>query len=339
MRTVLGKIGVLGALLGFAVVPHAVQAKSAKEYRKDYQRPKSVPYPDENKYSKAREELGKTLFFDPRLSSSNWISCATCHNPAFSWGDGLPLATGHGMKILGRRTPTILNLAWGEDALFWDGRSDSLEDQALGPIEAAGEMNLPLDQMEKKLQAIASYKPLFEKAYPKEGITRDTVAKAIATYERGVVSGEAPFDRYVKGDDKAISKAAQRGFVLFNEKARCNICHSGWRFTDDSFHDIGVPGKDLGRGKVLEEASLNHAFKTPTLRNADHRGPFMHDGSEADLAAVIDLYNIGGREKRKTLSKDIKPLGLTKSEQADLIEFLHTLTSEDKPVTVPVMPR
>lgn len=312
---------------------------TAKDWRPDYKRPAKVPYPKENQYTKSREILGKTLFFDPRLSKSNWISCATCHNPAFSWGDGLPLSIGHGMKTLERRTPTILNLAWGEDSLFWDGRSDSLEDQALGPIVAAGEMNLPLDEMVKKLKSIKPYKKLFDKAYPKEGITEETVAKAIATYERGVVSADAPFDKYIKGNSKAISKSAQKGFKLFNEKARCNICHSGWRFTDDSFHDIGVIGDDKGRGAHLEEESLNFAFKTPTLRNADHRGPFMHNGTEKTLADVIELYNLGGRVKRKTLSVDMKPLNLTDAEKKDLENFLLTLTSQDKAVSIPVMPR
>ena len=326
------------ALSQSAIFERIATAKSADAYKKDYTRPSSIPYPKENTYSDARMELGKALFFDPRLSGSDWISCATCHNPAFSWGDGLPRAVGHGMKTLGRRTPTILNLAWGE-LMFWDGRSDSLEDQSLGPIEAAGEMNLPHDEMLKKLNKIDAYKPLFEKAYPKEGITKNTVAKAIATFERTVVSAEAPFDRWVKGEENAISASAKKGFVLFNEKANCAVCHSGWRFTDDGFHDIGIKGSDKGRGAVLEEDSLNYTFKTPTLRNVDHRGPYMHDGSEADLEEVIELYNLGGRVRRSTISAEVRKLNLTKSEQKDLINFLKTLTSNDKPVAAPMLPR
>ena len=314
-----------------------VDAK-AKKYFSEYKRPSKIPYPKDNQYSKARVELGKILFFDPRLSASKWISCATCHNPALSWGDGLPKGIGHGMNPVGRRTPTILNLAWGE-LMFWDGRSDSLEDQALGPIEAAGEMNLPHDELITRLKSIASYKPYFDRAYPGEGITTKTVGRAIATFERTVVSGEAPFDRWIKGNKKAVSESAKRGFVLFNEKAECSVCHSGWRFTDDGFHDIGVPGKDKGRGAVLQVADLNFTFKTPTLRNVDHRAPFMHDGSEATLEDTIDLYNEGGRVRRPTISPNVKKLGLTSQEKRDLVAFLKTLTSQDKAVKIPMLPR
>src|SRR5262249_26848561 len=161
-----------------------------------------------------------------------WTSCASCHNPALSWGDGLPRAIGHGMQQLGRRTPTILNLAWGH-LLFWDGRASSLEEQALGLIASPGEMNMPLDELLSRITSIAEYRPLFEQAFPNESITKETVAKAIATYERTIVSGKAPFDRWVEGQSDAISEDAKRGFALFNGKANCAKCHGGWRFTDD----------------------------------------------------------------------------------------------------------
>ncbi len=317
----------------------AAFAAEPKAYLSSYKRPKDIPFPKDNLHSQAREDLGRTLFFDPRLSGSDWISCATCHNPALSWGDGLPKGLGHGMKVLGRRTPTILNLAWGE-LMMWDGRADSLEAQALGPVEAEGEMNLPLDQMIGKLEGMSSYKPLFDKAYPGEGINKSTIAKAIATFERTVVSGEAPFDRWVKGDAKAVTENAKRGFVLFNEKALCSQCHSGWRFTDDSFHDIGVAGDDIGRGKIMPDFEvLQGAFKTPTLRNVDHRAPYMHDGSEKTLEEVVDFYDKGGKQRRPTVSEHVKPLGLSGEEKADLVAFLRTLTSRDKPVVIPMLPR
>jgi cytochrome c peroxidase len=304
-----------------------------------YMRPSTIPAPKENAHTPEREALGRTLFFDPRLSASEWISCATCHNPALSWGDGLPRSIGHGMKTLGRRTPTILNLAWAE-SFFWDGRADSLEQQALGPIEAAGEMNLPLDQLVGKLREIAGYRTMFEKAYSGEGITRDTIAKAIANFERTAVSGIAPFDRWAAGDESALSEQAKRGFVVFNEQGRCATCHQGWRFTDDSFHDIGVETDDVGRGKLLADIPpMQSAFKTPTLRNADHRGPYMHNGSVATLAAVVDLYDRGGLARRPSLSPEIKPLGLSDRQKQDLVAFLHTLTSEDRPMIVPMLPR
>lgn len=312
---------------------------AANELKAKYRRPDSVKYPTNNVFTPAREELGRALFFDPRLSGSNWISCASCHNPALDWGDGLPKAIGHGMKVLGRRTPTVLNLAWAE-AMFWDGRADTLEEQALGPIEAAGEMNLPLDEMEAKLRAIPGYAPLFERAYPGESISRKTVAKALATFERTIASGDAPFDRWVKGDAHAMSEGATRGFALFTGKANCATCHSSWRFTDDSFHDIGAGGADRGRGAVLPDIEVSQfAFKTPTLRNVDRRAPYLHDGSIATLQDVIELYDRGGHVTRPSLSREIRPLKLTAQEKGDLIAFLRALTSEDRPITVPALPR
>ena len=305
----------------------------------DYTRPADVPYPEDNAYTGDRELLGRMLFFDPRLSGSNWISCASCHNPGFSWSDALPRAVGHGMQQLGRRTPTILNLAWAP-ALFWDGRAESLEQQALGPIQAPGEMNLRLDELVRRLEGIEGYRSLFGRAYPGDGISPDTIARALATFERGVVSAEAPFDRWVAGDDGAIAQAAQRGFQLFNEKARCNVCHTGWRFTDDSFYDIGVVSDDRGRGAITPDIEPAHfAFKTPTLRNVVQRAPYLHDGSGATLDDVIELYDRGGLVRRQSLSPEIQPLGLTPEEKSDLVAFLETLTSPDPDTRIPTLPR
>lgn len=323
---------------GLVDAAHAAGKADINALKKEYARPKSIPFPDDNKYSKARYELGKKLFFDPRLSGSNMISCASCHNPSFSWGDSLALGVGHGHKTLGRRTPTILNLAW-DDLLMWDGRAESLEQQALGPIEASVEMNMAIDNLPEKLKTIEEYVPLFEAAYPGEGVTLQTVGKAIATFERTVVSSKAPFDEWLAGDEDAISDSAKRGFVLFNTKANCVECHSSWRFTDGSFHDIGLPSKDVGRGKFFPEVvTMQHAFKTPTLRNVDRRGPFMHDGSLADLMEVMDHYS-EGFIKRDSLSTSMKRLDLSKDEKKDLVEFLHTLTSVDEPIPYPVLPR
>ncbi len=313
--------------------------KSLTSMRNEYLRPQSIPFPKDNPHTRLSENLGRTLFFDPRLSGSNWISCATCHNPAFSWGDGLAKGIGSGMKSLGRRTPTILNLAWGE-LMMWDGRFDSLESQALAPVSEEGEMNLPHDRMLQKLQAIPGYVELFAKAFPDEGLTTSTVAKALATFERTVVSGTAPFDRWIKGNEKAISSEAKMGFEIFNGKALCSKCHSGWRFTDDSFHDIGLADEDKGRGKILPDIEvMQHAFKTPTLRNVDHRGPYMHDGSEVTLEDVVEFYNQGGKSKRPSISEHIRPLRLSEKEKSDLVEFLKTLTSQDKAVRIPILPR
>lgn len=305
----------------------------------DYKRPTEIPFPDENPFSEAKSRLGQALYFDPRLSRSNMQSCASCHNPSFAWGDGLAVGVGDRMVELGRRSPTILNAAWSE-ALMWDGRFETLEEQALGPIEAGVEMNMPLDQLIKKLNGIEEYPDLFAAAFDGDSkITADRIAMAIATYERTVVSGEAPFDHWIKGDKGAISDSAQRGFRLFNKKARCAVCHSGWRFTDDSFHDIGLTDTDLGRGNELPDiVKMRHAFKTPGLRNIDRRGPYMHDGSIPSLELVVEHYDKGGI-RRPSLSEDMEPLRLTTQEKHDLVTFMRTLTSDDRPVNFVQLPR
>ena len=304
-----------------------------------YKRPASIPFPEDNPFTQAKAKLGQILYFDPRLSRSNMQSCASCHNPSFAWGDGLPKGVGDHMHELRRRSPTILNAAWSE-ALMWDGRFESLEEQALGPIQADVEMNMPLDELIEKLSEIEGYPPLFAGAFDGSlEITADKIAMALATYERTVISGEAPFDRWIKGQRRAISASAQRGFELFNNKARCAACHSGWRFTDDSFHDIGLPDDDIGRGAELPGiVKMQHAFKTPGLRNIDQRAPYMHDGSLVTLEEVIDHYDRGGF-KRPSLSDDMKPLDLTKQEKKDLIAFMESLTSDDDPVTYIQLPR
>ena len=243
------------------------------------------------------------------------------------------------MKQLGRRTPTILNLAWAE-LLFWDGRAELLEEQTLGPIAAPGKMNQPLDKMIATVSSIRGYKPLFESAYPGEPVNEKTVARAIATFERSIVSGQAPFDKWIAGDESAISEQAKHGFDLFNTKAACATCHSGWAFTDGGFHDIGLKTEDRGRGAILPQLeAMQHAFKTPTLRNVTMRAPYMHNGAEATLDEVMDLYNSGGRVKRPSLSPEIFELKLTPDEKSSVIAFLETLTSVDKPIEAPVLPR
>lgn len=309
----------------------------SQDLKNKYKRPTEIPFPDNNPHTPERETLGKFLFFDTRMSGSGILSCASCHNPSFAWGDGLPRGVGHGHQELARKTPTILNSAWNE-LQFWDGRAESLEEQALGPIEAEKEMNMSLEEAVGVINSIESYKKYFEAAYPGEGITKDTIAKAIATFERTVVSSQAPFDKWINGDEDAISDEAKRGFLVYNNQARCDSCHSGWNFSDSSFHDIGVKSDDKGLGAVLEIESMNHAFKTPTLRNVTQRAPYMHNGSEETLRQVIELYNIGGRVQRPTLSNEMKPLHLTEQEKSDLLAFLKTLTSEDPEVVIPVLP-
>jgi cytochrome c peroxidase len=231
----------LATTLGFVTA-----SEDADRFRASYVRPDSIPFPADNELTTERWTLGRRLFFDSNLSGANDLSCASCHNPSRSWGDGQARAIGTGNKVLGRRTPTVLNTAWAA-ALFWDGRAGSLEEQSLGPIASPGEMNMPLTGLLVRLNANPSYRAEFARAYGTDSITSNDVARAIATFERTVVSNRAPFDRWVAGDANAISASAKRGFVAFNTKANCAACHSGWRFTDDSFHDIGVASSDSGR--------------------------------------------------------------------------------------------
>ena len=331
---------ILPAALPSAAVDTAPTAteRDRAHCKQKYIRPASTPFPPGNLYSKDRELLGKTLFFDPRLSQAGSISCASCHNPGFSWGDGLARGVGVGMKQLGRRSPTILNAAWS-DLLFWDGRADSLEMQALGPIASEKEMNMPLDAMVRRIESIPEYKPLFDSAYPSEPIDAKNVARALATFERTIVSGQAPFDRWISGNENAIGEDAKQGFDLFNGKAGCVKCHSEWNFTDNGFHDVGLEDNDRGRGERLPLEGMQFAFKTPTLRNVDRRAPYMHEGNEQTLADVIDFYDRGGDARRKSLSPEIVPLHLTAQEKKDLLAFLSTLTSVDKPVEYPILPR
>jgi cytochrome c peroxidase len=305
--------------------------------KQHYNRPAAIPFPKANPYSDAKARLGQTLFFDPRLSGPGTVSCATCHNPGFAWKDGLPLGVGHDARSLARATPTILNLAWAE-LLMWDGRKDGLEDQSTGPITSTAEMSLPLPELVARLSAIPGYLRLFRDAFGDGGVEPQRIAQSLATFERTVVSNKAPFDRWIDGDDAALAEPAKRGFVLFNGKANCASCHSAWRFTDDGFHDIGLPSDDPGRGaQVPGEPGLLHAFKTPTLRNIAERAPYMHDGSLATLEAVVRHYN-SGFVQRPSLASEMRPLALSDSEVADLVAFMRGLSSVDDPFNVPTLP-
>jgi cytochrome c peroxidase len=303
-----------------------------------FRRPGTIPFPKENPYTPEKASLGKRLYFDTRLSVTSAQSCASCHSPGYGWGDGLAVGVGHGMAKLGRHSPTIINAAWG--AIFmWDGRLADLEEQALGPIQSPGEMNMPIEKLMERLASIGEYKPLFAAAFPNESMSAKTLAKAIATYERTVVSQRAPFDDWIGGDERAIPDEAKRGFVIFNTKAQCSSCHEGWNFTNDGFQDIGLPSDDIGRGKIAPGIlKMKHAFKTPGLREIVRRAPYMHDGSIATLEQVVEHYDQGGVD-RPSRSDLMKPLGLTAQEKSELVAFMKTLTSNLDPITVPVLPR
>ena len=315
----------------------ATAASTLEQLKQSYKRPDAIPFPTDNRYSDGKAALGQTLFFDPRLSGAGNMSCATCHNPALNWQDGQRVAFGHAENKLPRATPTLLDLAW-TDLVMWDGRKIGLEDQAGGPVSSPNEMNGALDQAAARIAALPKYQTEFRAAFGPGPITFPRIAQAIATFERTLVSNRAPFDRWIAGDNDAIDASSKRGFELFNGRANCAACHSGWRFTDDAFHDIGLASNDPGRGsQVPDEPVLMHAFKTPTLRNVALRAPYMHDGSLPTLHDVIVEYDTGFIA-RPSLSPEIHHLGLSPADIADLTSFLETLTSADDPVAAPNLP-
>ena len=323
-----------------ALLSAAPDAGSELLRKSDFLRPAEAPAPENNRPTAQRVALGKALFFDPRLSASNWISCATCHNPALGWSDGLPTGIGHGMKTLKRATPTILNAAFNPIQM-WDGRKSTLEDQALGPIAADVEMAQEIAALVKKLGAIPGYRAMFERAYPGEPISGETIAKAIASFERTVLSTDSPFDRWAKGDESALDASAKRGFELYGGKANCVACHSGFNFTDNGFHNIGVregAEPDLGRYSERKLASLRGAFKTPTLRDVALTAPYMHNGAYRTLEEVVEMYSRGG-DVKDNLSPNMKPLDLSAREKADVVAFLRSLTGAPAPVTIPQLPQ
>ena len=308
-------------------------------WRDDYRRPTAIPFPPDNPYTPEKAELGAALFFDPLLSNSRTMACATCHQPSLAWADAKALAVGDRQQAMNLRSPTLLNIAW-LPILGWDGKFPDIEAVSFRAISGQSNMDLPADQALERLSASPAYQRRFQAVFGPGPITADKVEQALATYERSVVAGIAPFDRWVNGDESAVSDAAKRGFALFDGKAHCAACHSGWAFTDGSFQDIGIgTGDDLGRGAYFPSSvALHYAFKVPTLRDVALRAPYMHDGSLPTLEAVVDHYDAGGID-RPSRSPFIRPLHLTADEKSDLIAFLKTLTADSHSAVVALQPR
>jgi cytochrome c peroxidase len=316
--------------------------------------------PADNPLTPAKVELGKKLYFDVRLSSDNTFSCATCHDPRSGFTEHKPVPDGVGHTRGVRNSPTVLNAAMLSEQ-FWDGRAPTLEAQAILPIINPVEMAMKdHPAVEAKLGELSEYKPLFEKAFGDPKVTIARVGQAIASFERTLISLDAPIDRFLAGDQSAISDSAKRGWELYNGKARCNSCHAHTSvfplFTDEKYHNIGVAAKAvdfeaLARqvqghpeniAKLAHEPSINQlgrflvtqkqpdigAFKTEQLRNIALTAPYMHDGSEPTLASVIEFYNRGGNPN-PWLDGGMRPLNLTEQEKADLVALLETFTSSD----------
>ena len=288
--------------------------------------------PKDNPMTKKKIELGRLLFFDKRMSKDNSIACATCHIPALAFTDGQPVSTGIKHQQGGRSAPTAINRAFSK-VQFWDGRAATLEEQSIGPFANPIEHGFAdHDELVAKINSIRGYKKWFKDAFDTDTITKEHVGKAIASFQRTLLSGNSAFDRYDwEGDKKAISEAAVRGRNLFFDKARCNLCHFGTNFSDEKFHNIGIgwDGEtlDVGRFNVTRDPRDLGAFKTPTLREISRTAPYMHDGRFSTLEEVVEHYNRGG-VKNPFQDNQIIPLKLTDGEKRDLIEMLRSLEGE-----------
>ncbi len=311
--------------------------------------------PESNPITKGKYELGRQLYFDPRVSLDGTVSCATCHNPARGWTDGMAVSIGIAGQTGSRSAPTVINTTYGKQ-MFWDGRAPSLEGQAQGPVQNPIEMGKQdYEQIIRRLANIPGYAEQFEKVFGTP-VTLDGMAKAIATFERvAALSGNSPYDKYNAGDNKALSEAEKRGLVLFGltlntddefktdvvrQKAKCTLCHQGFNFTDEAYHNLGIGFSekdrkyaDPGRWAIDPIGAKTDAdiaaFKTPTLREVAHTAPYMHDGSLTTLERVMEHYDKGGTPN-PSLDRDMKPLKLTAQEKADVIVFMKALGGETK---------
>jgi cytochrome c peroxidase len=322
-----------------------------------------INVPASNPMTRAKWELGRQLYFDPRVSKDGTVSCATCHNPEKGWTDQMPTSVGIHGQVGQRNAPTVLNTAYGK-TMFWDGRAPSLEGQAQGPIQNKIEMGeQSYKEIVERLRQVPGYQEQFRKVFGTD-VTLDGMAKAIATFERTALSGNSKYDQYQTGKFDALSETEKRGMVLFGlrlhpddeyqaegvelQKAKCTLCHVGFNFTDELFHNIGVgfdaekrAFNDLGRWAIAPIGAKydneRGAFKTPTCRDLSRTAPYMHDGSEATLTDVVKYYNRGGNVN-DALDKDMKPLNLTDQEIADVVAFLEALNGEERKVELPTLP-
>ena len=298
---------------------------------------RELPIPADNPLTVAKVELGTQLFFDPRLSRDNTVSCATCHDPKKGWSNGDRFATGVRGQVGRRSAPSLVNSAYQEHQ-FWDGRADSLENQAGIPIEDPTEMDMPLAELAGKLNDIPGYKQQFQTAFGHDA-TPDTIKMAIASFVRTLLAGDSPYDRYRAGELDALSPAARRGHDIFFFRMNCRACHQGPSLTDDHFHNVGVgmddPSPDPGRQLVtLNEEDLGK-FKTPTLRDIARTAPYMHDGRFETLDEVVKFYADGGTyHTHLDLFMNVFPLD--DREKSDLVAFLKEgLTSGSYPAVSP----
>ncbi len=324
---------------------------------------KGVSVPDHNPQTPEKVELGKMLFFDRRLSGDGTMSCATCHNPELAYTDGQEISLSYPTTRNWRNTPTLINISFYK-FLFYDGRVTTLEDQALFPIMSSFEMNLNLDYLEEKIRIVPEYTAAFKKVFNGD-VTRERIAMAIAAFERTLISANSPLDRYLKGENNALSVEAKKGYDIFTGKGKCAECHYGVNLSDDRFYALNVPenpehqndpritatrrfvakvyhyedfknvNEDLGRYLVTKDMRDWKAFRTPTLREISATAPYMHNGFFKSLDEVIGFFDAGGGKGNSVL----KPLGLTAEEKKNLKAFLsEALSGEEIKIEYPKVP-
>lgn len=290
--------------------------------------PAIPPIPAGTTMTEERIDLGRMLFFEPRISATGVISCATCHNPALGWTDRIPRGTGHEGQVGDRNTPTVLNSGFLE-AQFWDGREPDLEGQALGPIQASIEMNMTLDEAISRLNEFEAYRVAFGAAFPGDNdpVTPRNVALAIAAFERTLNTPNSPFDRFLMGDQTALTEEQQAGMRLFVDSG-CVACHNGPNLSDSNYHRFELPGShDEGRFLVTGDEFDRFAFRTPTLRNVTLTYPYFNNGSVDNLHDAVNL-----------MADQMLGHEFTEEENAAVVAFLHSLTGEMPQVIIPALP-
>jgi len=299
-----------------------------------------VPVPPDNPMTRAKVELGKMLYFDTRLSVDGTISCATCHDPQKAWAEDRPVSVGFKGQLGPVNSPTVINTAYAP-VLFWDGRAGSLEEQALGPIENPKEMGHSLDELVKQLSEIPEYVQRFQEAFG-TGVTKEGIAKALAAFERTILSGNSPYDRYRAGDKSALTEQQIRGLQIFEEY--CSVCHAPPLFSNYQFFNTGIglerEESNKGRMGVTGDERDFGKFRVPPLREVARTAPYFHDGSVATLEEAVRLMAKGGIDNPGLAAplKAIRAAELTDQHVADLVAFLHALSGEYPIVEPPPLP-
>jgi cytochrome c peroxidase len=311
----------------------ARRAENSTSISADFPPPRGLPaiaWPQDNPYFPARAELGKILFFDGRLSANGMVSCASCHEAQHAFAGGTAFSKGVTGKSGVRHAPTLINRAWGKSQ-FWDGRASTLESQVIIPVSEPNEMGMTADLVVQKIRAIPGYAPLFADAFGDSSINFDRIAKAIATFERTIVSGNSAYDRYLAGDKSALTKQQKDGLDFFNKKGECAECHSGANFTDEKFANLGIgmdkTSPDPGREAITHKRGDWGKFKVPTLRDLARRALYMHDGSIKTLGEVLDIYAKGGLPNPH-LDTRLTPFYMDAQTKQDLLAFLDSLNGE-----------